>query len=121
MGSTPLIIALLVMGCMFLILSGFPLAGQPISLVVAISWATGTTPDLRQLELTRPWSDRILRPMLQRLYRIGRAFTPSRNVGQLQQQLIIAGLPGGLSVTDFMGLRFLAGALACGRHVLPDW
>jgi tight adherence protein C len=52
--------------------------------------------------------------MLQRLHRIGRAFTPSRNVDQLQQQLIIAGLPGGLSVTDFMGLRFLAGALAAG-------
>lgn len=118
MGSTPLIIALLIMGCTFLGLLGFRAwrAGSAVS-TVAVTAALGrgnATPDLRQLEMTRPWSDRILRPMLQRLYRIGRAFTPSRNVEQLQQQLIIAGLPGGLSVTDFMGLRFLAGALAGG-------
>ncbi|MCC9078022.1 type II secretion system F family protein [Litorilinea aerophila] len=76
--------------------------------------AGGTPPALRDLEMTRPWSERVLRPLLRRLYRLGRYLTPSRNIEELQRNLIRAGLPGGLTVTDFLGLRFLAGAILGG-------
>ena len=39
-----------------------------------------------------------------------RLLTPARNLAQLQRDLIMAGLVGKLTVTDFLGLRFLVGA-----------
>lgn len=69
-----------------------------------------STPDLRDMQLRQPFSDRVLRPGLRRLYHMGRYFTPSRTIAQIQETLIIAGLPGGMTVTDFLGLRFLVGA-----------
>lgn len=65
-------------------------------------------PNPRDLDMARPWRQRVLRPMLRRLYGLGRRLTPGRNISMLQSQLIMAGQPGGLSVTDFLGLRFLA-------------
>jgi tight adherence protein C len=56
----------------------------------------------------------VLKPILRQLYGMGRYLTPSKSIGQLQEKLIIAGMPGGLTVTDFLGLRFLAGAIIAG-------
>ena len=55
-----------------------------------------------------------MRPLLGRLYSLGRYLTPARNIEQLQRNLILAGQPGNLSVTDFLGLRVLAGAVIAG-------
>jgi tight adherence protein C len=66
--------------------------------------------DLRGMQLKQPFSERVIKPMLRRLYGMGRYFTPSKSIQDLQQNLIVAGLPGGLTVTDFLGLRALGGA-----------
>ncbi len=68
------------------------------------------TPTLRNMQLRQPFAERVFKPGLRRLYRIGRYLTPSRTIEQIQESLIIAGLPGGMTVTDFLGLRFLTGA-----------
>lgn len=80
------------------------------SVVSVLGNQTELAPNLRDMELAQSPFDRLWRPMLRRLYHLGRYFTPSRSIGQLQHNLIVAGLPGGLTVTDFLGLRFLAGA-----------
>lgn len=67
-------------------------------------------PQPRELDMARPWRERVLRPLLRRLYGLGRRLTPGRNIDMLQRQLIMAGQPGGLTVADFMGLRFLVSA-----------
>lgn len=64
---------------------------------------------LRELEMTRSSSDRIWKPLLRSFHGLGRMLTPSKNLAQLQQELMRAGLLDKLSVTDFMGLRVLAG------------
>lgn len=64
---------------------------------------------LRELEMTRSSSDRIWKPLLRRFHGLGRMLTPSKNLAQLQQELMRAGLLDKFSVTDFMGLRVLAG------------
>jgi len=56
-------------------------------------------PDPRQMKLRQPFSDRVLKPILRQLYGVGRRLTPSKSIGQLQEKLIIAGMPGGLTVT----------------------
>ena len=66
--------------------------------------------DIRSMQLRQPFSERVIKPMLRGLYGMGRYFTPSKSIQDLQQNLIVAGLPGGLTVTDFLGLRALVGA-----------
>jgi tight adherence protein C len=70
--------------------------------------------DMRQMKLRQPFSERVLKPMLRQLYGFGRYLTPSNSIAQLQEKLIIAGMPGGMTVTDFLGLRFLAAATLGG-------
>jgi tight adherence protein C len=112
MNAAPVLIALLIMGSVFTVFLALRAwqSGRKLSSVSA-TLGHGAAPNLRQVELSKPWSERVLRPMLRRLYRMGRYLTPSRNIEQLQHTLIVAGLPGGMTVTDFLGLRFLAGAL----------
>lgn len=109
--TSPLLISLLAMACVFAVFMALRAvqARNQISSVGA-SLTRNTPPDVRAMKLRQPWSERVLKPMLRRLYRMGRYLTPSRNINQLQQNLIVAGLPGGLTVTDFLGLRFLAAA-----------
>jgi tight adherence protein C len=106
-------IAVLGAGATFLLLLALRamlVRNRSTSVAAALTRAGVAQPDLRAMQTARPASERVLRPLLRRLYRMGRALTPSRNIEQLQQNLILAGLPGGLTVTDFLGLRFLAGA-----------
>ena len=112
MAATPVLIALTIMGSVLAVLMALR-SWQARNKLSSVSAALGqgAVPDLRQVELSQPWSDRVLRPMLRRLYRMGRYLTPARNIKQLQHTLIVAGLPGNMTVTDFLGLRFLAGAL----------
>ncbi len=112
--QTPIIIATLIMGSVLAVLAALRAAQEKRKVPsLASVLGQGEPVDMRQATLSRPWSERVMRPMLRRLYRMGRYLTPSRNIEQLQHNLIVAGLPGGLTVTDFLGLRFLMGAVFC--------
>ena len=112
---SPLIITLLVMGCVFFITMALRTSQQRSQLsTVGTSMARTTAPDLREMKLRQPFRERVVKPILRQLYGLGRRLTPSSSIGQLQEKLIIAGMPGGMTVTDFLGLRFLAGACVSG-------
>lgn len=116
MTVSPALIALVVMAGVFALVMGLRSirTRQQMSTVGASLSRMASAPDLRQIELRAPFSERIIKPMLRKLYRMGRYLTPAGSIGQLQQKLIVAGMPGGLTVTDFLGLRFLAGATLGG-------
>lgn len=113
--ASPALVSLLAATVVFALLMGLrAMRIRNQMSTVGIQVTRSATPDLRQLELRSPFSERVLKPMLRRLNRMGRYLTPASSIAQLQQSLIVAGLPGGLTVTDFMGLRFLAGASLSG-------
>lgn len=114
---SPMIVTLLVMGVIFTITMALRSTQQrsQISTVGAtLTRANNITPDMRQMKLRQPFSERVVRPMLRQLYGLGRYLTPSASVTKLQEKLIVAGMPGGMTVTDFLGLRFLVGATLSG-------
>ncbi len=65
----------------------------------------------RDLELTQPFHERVLRPAIQRLIRRASRLAPASNVVRMQEKLLMAGEPFGLSPMDFAGLRILVGSL----------
>lgn len=112
---SPLAVTLLVMGCIFMVVMALRTWQQRTQIsTVGASMARTAAPDIRQMKLRQPFTERVLKPVLRQLYGLGRYLTPSTSIGKLQERLIIAGMPGGMTVTDFLGLRFLAAATLGG-------
>ncbi len=65
----------------------------------------------RDLELRDPFVDRVIRPTVQRVIRRAARFAPSSNVIRMQERLLRAGEPFGLTPLDFAGLRILSASL----------
>jgi len=54
---------------------------------------TGETPDLRELELSQPFVDRIIFPIARKLGEIATKFTPQNAMNSISRKLELAGLP----------------------------
>jgi tight adherence protein C len=71
---------------------------------------------LEELELTLPFRERVLIPMLFKLSRRLSRFTPRSNLEKLRQNLQEAGNPSRLGVNEFLGLRLVLGG-GCGGSI----
>lgn len=63
---------------------------------------------LEELELEQPFSERVLRPIVQRLSRLGRRKEQGGMVSRIESKLERAGYPGGLRGADWVGVKLLA-------------
>ncbi|MGO9178365.1 MAG: type II secretion system F family protein [Candidatus Limnocylindrales bacterium] len=62
---------------------------------------------LEELELQQPIFDRTVRPIAQRLSGIGRRLTSATQAGRTEQRLAMAGHPGGMRTSDFLGFKIV--------------
>jgi tight adherence protein C len=67
---------------------------------------------LEEVEMSRPFSERVLRPNLANLLAILGRLAPQRNLQEIRHKLEVAGRPNNWTVADFMGLRLLS-AIVC--------
>jgi tight adherence protein C len=88
----------------------------------------GATPmTFEEIELRKPFSERVMRPALARLGTILAAHTPEHMRLELQRKLNLAGRPLRLSPTDFMVIRYTGAVLLClggvglGLLILSAW
>jgi tight adherence protein C len=63
---------------------------------------------LEELELDRPFRERVIQPGLAALLNMTGRMAPQRNLETVQHNLEIAGRPFGWTVVDFLGLRLLS-------------
>ena len=75
------------------------------------SFASSTPVTLEDVELSQPFSDRVLRPAISKLLDFFGRLTPQRNLRELQHRLELAGRPYGWTVVNFVGLRVVAALL----------
>src|ERR1700686_3932281 len=77
--------------------------------------AGGSTPDkvlsLDEVELQRPFSERFLRPAIERLGSLMSRSTPAKARQDLDNRLELAGRPGNLTPADFGAIRLVAAAV----------
>lgn len=69
---------------------------------------------LEELELERPFVDRVLRPMAAAMIKGMSRLTPKSNLERIQQNLEQAGNPNNWQPLDFIGMRGLAAVALCG-------
>jgi tight adherence protein C len=64
--------------------------------------------NLEELELQQPFADRTLRPLIARLSRMGARMSNASSSEVAERRLAMAGNPGDLRLTDWMGVKMLA-------------
>jgi tight adherence protein C len=73
---------------------------------------------LEEVELSEPFSERVVRPALTTLLQTLGRLTPQRNLQDLQHRLEVAGRPFGWTVVSFLGLRLLSAVLLAALVLL---
>jgi tight adherence protein C len=69
-------------------------------------FAGRTTPlTLEEIEMSQPFSQRVIRPMLVRLGNVLSRMAPKNAKAEAERQLELAGRPNGWGATEFLGLR----------------
>ncbi|MEN6435978.1 MAG: type II secretion system F family protein [Anaerolineaceae bacterium] len=68
----------------------------------------GEQVDLEKLEMSRPFTERVLYPVARKLGQVAAKFTPQNALNSIAMQLERAGNPGRLDPTLFLALQFIA-------------
>ncbi len=74
----------------------------------------GEAVSLEEIELSQPFSERVVMPIMRRLGEISSRFTPQHVVEQTRIRLEMAGNPGRMDASTFMVLHFVAAGLFGG-------
>jgi len=74
----------------------------------------GETVSLEEIELSQPFSQRVMMPIMRRLGEISSRFTPQHVVEQTRVRLEMAGNPGRMDASTFLVLHFVAAGLFGG-------
>jgi tight adherence protein C len=75
-------------------------------------------PTLEEIELSMPFTQRVLIPLVEGLARLAKRFTPQERMENIRHRLDIAGNPYGWSAVQFLGLQLLSTILLGGVGVV---
>jgi tight adherence protein C len=105
-----LIIGAMVGGGILVLIIGLA-AGSPVDPVQARLTQLGSIQarNLEELELQQPFAERTLRPFISRLSRAGSRLSSASSSDNAERRLAMAGNPGDLRLTDWIGVKMLVG------------
>ena len=104
-----IVVGVVIIGAVVLIVVGLrsPQGGDPLQDRLADFAARGEAASLEEIELSQPFSQRIIVPIARRLGELVMRFTPQNAIQQMSRKLELAGNPGNLDPAVFFALRFL--------------
>jgi len=116
------IVAGLVGLSIILLFIGLAMAPQP-SVVQSRLQAYGTTRPrtLSEIELSLPFSERVILPIIRTISAILSRLLPQRNAEELRRKLDLAGNPNNWTTADFYGVRGLAALVTCAFLYVPSY
>jgi tight adherence protein C len=119
---TTIIIILIILGILggaaVLVVAGIQKAKaiheDPMAARLAEYSQRGDSVSLEEIELSQPFSDRVVMPIMRRIGDMASRFTPQHAVDQTRKLLELAGNPGRMDASTFMVLHFVAAVLFGG-------
>jgi tight adherence protein C len=105
--SPELLIAVLAAGAVLLITFGVAARPSEDAVQARLSQLVVQPKTIEEMELQRPFFERIIRPTIQRLAKAGRR-QEGGMIAQIDAKLERAGYPGGLRGADWVGVKILA-------------
>jgi tight adherence protein C len=115
---------LLIVGVIALVVVGNRTAAQqedgadPLMARLAEFTERGEQVSLEQLELSQPFSERVLIPMLRRIGEFSARFTPQKLLTETNKKLEMAGNPGRIEASTFLATRFIVPVIFDGFLLL---
>lgn len=110
-GLLPLIIAMAIGLSIILIFIGISMPRPADQIQERLVEYGGRPLTLEEIELSQPFSERIIKPLIWGMANLVLRLAPSRNMETLQRKLEMAGRPNNWTPAEFMGVRALAGVL----------
>jgi tight adherence protein C len=111
MATLPLLIIgiVIVIGAIILVIVGIksPQGSDPLEDRLAEFASRGETVSLEEIEMSQPFSQRIVMPIAKRLGEFVMRFTPQNAINSMSKKVELAGNPGNLDPTIFFALRFV--------------
>jgi tight adherence protein C len=89
-------------------------ADDPLAERLAEYSQRGEAVSLEEIELSQPFSDRVLLPIIRRLGDLSSRFTPQHVIEQTRVKLEMAGNPGRMDASTFIFLHFVSAVLFGG-------
>src|SRR5688572_20839433 len=105
--SPEILIAVLAASAVLLITYGLAARPSEDAVQARLSQLVVQPKSLEEMELQQPFFDRVLRPTVQRLSRVGRR-QEGGMVARIDAKLEKAGYPGGLRGADWVGVKMLS-------------
>lgn len=123
------VIVFVLVGAVILVIVGLRDAnrGDPLQQRLEEFAARGETASLEEIELSQPFSERVLVPIARRLGDFVTRFTPQNALQITAHRIELAGNPRGLDPTTFWAARFIVAFLLGGLFIflftigLQDW
>lgn len=123
------VIVFVLIGALILVIVGLRDAnrGDPLQQRLEEFAARGETASLEEIELSQPFSERVLVPIARRLGDFVTRFTPQNALQNTAHRIELAGNPRGLDPTTFWAARFIVALLLGGLFIflftigLQDW
>jgi tight adherence protein C len=111
-----IVIAIIVLGAGALVLVGRRrLKGSnpdedPLAARLAEFSQRGDVVSLEEIELSQPFADRVILPLMKKFGELSSRFTPQHVLQSTEKKLELAGNPGRMDASTFLSLRFIAAA-----------
>ena len=77
----------------------------------------GDVASLEEIELSQPFSQRVLVPLINRIGEFSARFTPQRAIQSTARQMELAGNPWPINAATFLAIRFILGVLLGGLAI----
>ena len=107
-----LFVLFVLVGAILLVVAGIrksrTVVEDPLAARLAEYSQRGETVSLEEIELSQPFSDRIIMPVMRRLGEMSTRFTPQHVLESTRKQLEMAGNPGRMDASTFLLLHFVA-------------
>jgi len=78
----------------------------------------GDVASLEEIELSQPFSQRVLVPLINRIGEFSARFTPQRAIQSTARQMELAGNPWPIDAATFLAIRFIFGVLLGGLAIV---
>ena len=89
-------------------------ADDPLQARLAEYLQRGDVASLEEIELSQPFSERVLVPLIKRFGEISARFTPQKAIQETARNLELAGNPWPIDAPTFMAIRFILGVVIGG-------
>jgi tight adherence protein C len=111
----PLVISLGIGGSIVIVFIGLASRGRTDVVEERLGeFGTRSVMTLEEIELSEPFAERVIKPMLTTVANAFARLTPRRNIENIQHNLDLGGNPYGWSPVEFTGLRLASGVLFAG-------